>query len=228
MAAVAHVVSTDDMTSTSTLSVTPLTDGEADRIEALALALATAVDVKGNYRPSHSHGVARAAQLIAHGLGFRADALFRIRIAGLVHDVGKLQVPDTILLAPRKLTTDEMDVIQRHPIEGHKTLKALGLHDEARWVLHHHERGDGAGYPTGLAGESIPLGSRILLVADAFDVMCSARPYMTTRSPTQALAELRANETGQFDHHVVDTLARALDAGVQLVRPGRPGRFQLT
>lgn len=199
------------------LLASPLDHGDRDRIEDLAISLAHAVDVKGAYNPSHCHGVARTARIIAHGLGIRGDAVFRIHIAGLLHDVGKLHVPDSILLAPRPLTPDERAVIERHPIEAHKMLQALGLRDEARWVLHHHERGDGAGYPTGLAGDAIPLGSRILLVADAFDVMCSTRAYQLARTPTEAVAELRACQDGQFDRTIVDVLSAALAAGAALV-----------
>lgn len=201
----AAVVEEQDLMSDD-LDVVPLATGERERLEDLARSLAHAVDVKGGYDPSHCLGVARTARLIAHGLGVRGDALFRIWLAGLLHDVGKLQVPDHILLKPGRLTREEMRVVERHPIEAHKMLGALGLDDEARWVLHHHERGDGTGYPTRLAGVSIPLGSRILLVADAYDVMRSRRVYQPARDHHAAIAELRACEGGQFDPTIVDAL----------------------
>lgn len=193
-----------------TLQLEPAPAGlERDRLNTLAHSLAAAVDAKGRYTPSHCHGVARNARLIGHALGHHGDTLFRLHIAGLLHDVGKLTIPDSILLKPTTLTTDERATIQRHPIAAHDMLTSLGLHDEARWVLHHHERGDGHGYPTGLAGTSIPLGSRILLVADAYDVMTTTRTYQHARTPGDALAELRTC-SDQFDTTIVEALATVL------------------
>lgn len=180
------------------------------RLEDIALALAAAVDAKGHYTPSHSHAVARWSMIIGANLGIRGPALTRLRLAGLLHDVGKLHVPDAILLAPRRLTLEEYALVKHHPLAGHAMLLALGLENEARWVMHHHERGDGTGYPTGLAGDAIPLGSRILLVADAFDCMTTTRVYQAAMPVTAALGELQAHAGDQFDPAVVAALVSAV------------------
>lgn len=195
------------------LDVRPLRAGDRERLEAIASAHGEAVDAKGGYVPSHTQGVARLAQVIGAYLGIEGDALFRLRLAGLMHDAGKLRVPDHVLLKTTPLTESDWTSIKGHPHDGHALLVALGLYDEARWVLHHHERGDGTGYPSGLAGESIPFGSRILLVADAYHVMVSGRSYSAAMTPGQAIRELRDNAPGQFDPAIVEALASALLRG---------------
>lgn len=187
----------------------------ADRLDSLAAALAAAVDAKGDYRPSHSQAVARVATALGAQLGIRGTGLVRLRRAGLMHDVGKLQTPDAILLKPGRLASAEYEVIKLHAIAGHTLIAGLGMADEARWVLHHHERADGGGYPSGLAGTAIPLPSRILQVADAFDCMTSTRCYQPARTASWALGELREHAGSQFDPAVVD----ALQASVRSVFP---------
>ena len=205
------------------LRVRPL-NGDRQRIEAMASALADAVDAKGRYHPSHCHSVARLAQVIGAHMGFTGDALFRLRTAGLLHDVGKLRVPDSILLKPDRLTDNEFEAMKRHPVEAHEKIIAAELHDEARWVLHHHERPDGQGYPSGLMGAAIPLGSCIIGVADAFDVMVSHRTYKRAMTRQHAMSELRAHVGTQFNGDVVDALDRALNHGQSLVRTVRGTR----
>jgi polar amino acid transport system substrate-binding protein len=129
-----------------------------------------------------------------------------LTIAGLLHDVGKLQISDTILNKPAALTDAEYDVIKRHPLLGHETLVALGLPDEAKWVLHHHERSDGRGYPSGLVGEEIPIGSRILLAADAWECMTADRPYRLGMSMELASHEMLECTGSQFDPDVAGAL----------------------
>lgn len=184
---------------------------EFERIESMAQALAAAVDHKARYRPSHSQAVAKLAMTIGALMGINGRELARLRLAGLLHDIGKLQIPDSILLKPDALTPSEFAVIERHPVHGHDQLIALGLTDEARWVLHHHERGDGTGYPTGLVGTAIPFASRILAVADAFDCMVTRRTYKEPYSIGQALAELDAGAGTQFDRDVVRVTIDLLD-----------------
>lgn len=187
------------------LHVAPLGDSERERLLGLAFSLAAAVDYKGGYR-AHSQRVAEIAHETAQTLGISGDALFRLTIAGLLHDVGKLQIPDRILLKPSYLTDAEYEHIQRHPVLGHQVLISLGLPDEAKWVLHHHERGDGRGYPSGLIGAQIPFGARILLVADAWDSMRADRPYQAGVPFDAAASELRACAGTQFDTEVVEAL----------------------
>jgi HD-GYP domain-containing protein (c-di-GMP phosphodiesterase class II) len=191
-------------------------DSEAwDRLETMATNLADAVDAKGCYRPSHSHSVARLATTIGAHLGIRGPALTRVRLAGLLHDAGKLQTPDCVLLKPGQLSRTEYDVVKLHVITGHQLLLYLGLPDEARWVLHHHERADGTGYPSGLAGKGIPLGARILQVADAFDCITTDRLYSARKSREWALGELAEHIGDQFDAECVGALTEALTGPIE-------------
>jgi len=177
--------------------------------QTLANALARAVDAKGSYTRSHSQTVSQLVVLIAAELNLDAARLARIRLAGLLHDVGKIGVPDAILSKPGKLTDDEYARMQAHSVLGYEIVSAADLPTEATWVRHHHERYDGRGYPDGLAGEAIPLESRIIFVADAFEAMSSDRPYRKAPGEEYALAELRRHAGTQFDQHIVDALIHA-------------------
>jgi diguanylate cyclase (GGDEF)-like protein/putative nucleotidyltransferase with HDIG domain len=176
----------------------------------LAAALARAVDAKDSYTRSHCQTVSQLASTIAGELGFDGERLNRLRLAGLLHDVGKIGIPDAILNKPSKLTDEEYEQMKRHSLLGFDIVDAAGLHTEARWVRHHHERVDGGGYPDGLAGDEIPLESRIILVADAFEAMTSDRPYRKAPGREFALEELRRGAGSQFDPAVVEALERAL------------------
>jgi diguanylate cyclase (GGDEF)-like protein/putative nucleotidyltransferase with HDIG domain len=179
----------------------------------LSSALARAVDAKDSYTRSHCQTVSQLAATIATELGFTGERLGRMRLAGLLHDVGKIGVPDAILNKPAKLTDSEYAVMQRHSLLGCDIVRAADMPVEARWVRHHHERYDGRGYPDGLAGDAIPLESRIILVADAFEAMTSDRPYRKAPGPDFAVGELRKHAGTQFDPEVVDALCRVLDRG---------------
>jgi diguanylate cyclase (GGDEF)-like protein len=177
----------------------------------LSSALARAVDAKDSYTRSHCQTVSQLCGLIGAELGFEGDRLARVRLAGLLHDVGKIGVPDAILNKPAKLTDDEYEHMKRHSLLGYDIVQAADMEVEAQWVRHHHERFDGAGYPDRLAGEEIPLESRIILVADAFEAMTSDRPYRKAPGQRFALDELRHNAGTQFDPAVVVALTRVLD-----------------
>jgi diguanylate cyclase (GGDEF)-like protein len=175
--------------------------------KALAAALARAVDTKDADARHHSETVSELSVAVARRLGVEGDRLERIRIAGLLHDVGKIGVSDAILQKLVPLTQDERSELEIHVTVGHSILSSAELREEARWVLHHHERFDGTGYPSGLVGEAIPLESRIIAVADAFEAMTGARPYRETMIPDEALAELVRHSGTQFDPECVQALA---------------------
>jgi diguanylate cyclase (GGDEF)-like protein len=172
------------------------------------------VDARDPSTASHSEIVSSLAEAIGLELGLDPDMVERLRLAGLLHDVGKIGLPDAILQAPRALTDDEFAIVRRHPEFGHALLDGLGVEPVDEWVRHHHEHWDGSGYPNGFAGEEIPLGARIILVADAFEAITADRPYRKAQSAEAALAELRRNAGSQFDPDVVAALARHLSAGV--------------
>jgi diguanylate cyclase (GGDEF)-like protein len=179
-------------------------------LRALVTALARAVDAKETGARSHSETVAETCALVAVELGLSPERITRVRLAGLLHDVGKIAVPDDVLLCPGTLTAEAWASVREHVAVGHSIVAGADLDDEAHWILHHHERLDGNGYPDGLAGDAIPLESRIILVADAFEALTAERPYRRRRSAAAALRELERHAGGQFDPQCVAALGRAL------------------
>ena len=176
----------------------------------LATALARAVDAKDSYTRSHCETVAELCVLIAGQLGLDAERVSRVRLAGLLHDVGKIGISDAILQKPAPLTPDEAAVMRTHPDLGAHIVSAAELYEEAEWILHHHERLDGHGYPDNLIGDEVPLESRIIMVADAFEAMTSDRPYRPRRPVEEALAELDRHAGTQFDPACVAALRHVL------------------
>lgn len=184
---------------------------EGDRMAATVRALAMAVDAKDSGTRSHCETVARYTGLIASGLGLEPRHVAELKRAALLHDIGKIGTPDAILSKPSKLTEAERAVIEEHPVLGYRIIRSGGLPEkEARWVLHHHEHVNGSGYPNGLRGDDIPVESRILLVADAFEAMTSDRPYRSAMPTADAIAELRRCAGTQFDPDVVEALIATL------------------
>jgi diguanylate cyclase (GGDEF)-like protein len=180
------------------------------QVRSVTNALARAVDAKDSYTRSHSETVAQLCALIAKELGRQGAAVQQLRVAGLLHDVGKIGIADAILQKPSKLTTDEFEVMKTHTTLGHRIVCGAHLEQEAEWILHHHEQPDGRGYPDGLRGEAVPLEARIILVADAFEAITSDRPYRKGRPVGDALAELERHAGTQFDPRCVDALRRTL------------------
>ena len=175
-----------------------------------AASLARAVDARDVYTGSHSQRVAELAARTARRLGLPEEEVELTRLAASLHDLGKLAIPEEILRKPGPLTEPERMVLERHPQIGFRMLESLGVDPVADWVLHHHERWDGSGYPDGLPGERIPLGARIIFVADAYDAMTSERVYRRRVPAEQAIAELRRCAGSQFDPEIVDALALEL------------------
>jgi putative nucleotidyltransferase with HDIG domain len=160
----------------------------------------------------HSAAVARYAREVARLLGLSEQEQDLIHTAGLFHDIGKFIFPDSILVADRKLTDDEWETVKLHPEQGAKLVRRIeGYGPVADIVLSHHERIDGRGYPYGLSGEQIPLGSRILAAADTYDVMTARDSYRDPVSSEEALAELRRVAGSQLDEMVVDTFVEMIE-----------------
>ena len=175
-----------------------------------AASLAKAVDARDAYTGSHSERVSDLAARIATRLGVDREQVELTRLAASLHDLGKLAIPEEILRKPGPLSETERLVLERHPQIGYRMLESLGVDPVADWVLHHHERWDGTGYPDALEGEDIPLGARIIFVADAYDAMTSERVYRGRLTDDEAIAELARCSGSQFDPEVVATLADEL------------------
>ena len=176
-----------------------------------AAALARAVDVRMAAAHGHSDSVADLAARIGAALGWGPERVGRLRLAAMLHDVGKIAVPEAILRKPARLAEAEMAIVRTHPDAGAEIAARIeGMEAIAPWIRHSHEHVDGSGYPVGLRGEDIPLESRILLVADAFDAMTSDRAYRAAMPVADALAELRRCAGRQFDARCVELLAQAL------------------
>ena len=168
-------------------------------------AMSGALDAKDRYTRGHSDRVAYLSAEIARVLGYSDEEVERVRIAGIVHDVGKIGVPEHVLCKPGRLTDDEFELIKKHPEIGFHILEDIpGLEDILPGVLHHHERYDGKGYPHGLAGDEIPLLARIIGVADTFDAMSSNRAYRAKMARDVVLAEVERCAGTQFDPRVAE------------------------
>jgi diguanylate cyclase (GGDEF)-like protein len=191
---------------------------EAERARTAGLAntvyaLARAVDLKDGYTHQHSARVAQYAAVLARELGMTEEEIEQIRTAGILHDVGKVGVADAVLLKPARLTEDEFLEMQRHSTLGRDIVQGAGMPEIADWVLSLHERWDGCGYPHKLEGEDIPLASRVLGVADAFEAMTSSRLYRRGMPVEKALQELEKSSGEQFDPAVAQRLVDLIRSG---------------
>ena len=174
--------------------------------------LALAVEAKDPYTKGHSERVAFVAIELAKKLSIDARTLERLRIGALLHDIGKIGVPESILLKAGKLTDEEFDIIKKHPAAGETILKPIGfLADILPIVRHHHERYDGRGYPDGLAGEDFPLLARIVQVADTFDAMTSNRPYRDSLAEKTVIKEFKKCSASQFDPAIVEAFLEIIN-----------------
>ena len=170
-------------------------------------ALAAAIEERDNYTHEHSEEVVHLSRGVAMLLGLQVDQAERIAHAALLHDVGKLAVPNEILHKPGPLTPEEWDLMAEHPVAGERILLRIpDLTVIAPVVRHEHEHWDGSGYPDGLEGRLIPIGSRIILACDAYHAMITDRPYRAAMTPAEAAEELRCGAGTQFDPEVVDAL----------------------
>ena len=186
--------------------------------------LTAALDARPGWAGRPSTMIAGAAVELATGLGLPPSEIERIRVASLLHDLGKLAIPEEILTKPGELNDPEWRIVSEHPKIGQVILEQAGaLRDAATIVLHHHEWFDGRGYPHGLAGEEIPVGARIVAIADAYEAMVAGRPYRGAISHQAAIAELRRHGGMQFDPHLVEAFAELFAERMPFVIEGGHG-----
>ena len=184
---------------------------ESSHVELGALlSLAEALDVRDSGSASHCQKVGRFAELTARELGLPPDSVERLRLAGILHDVGRVGIPDELVRKPGPLSESEWAFVRSHPEIGARMVETTDFEDIRAWILLHHERPDGGGYPVGYDWNEVPLEARILGVADAYEAMTSERPYRPARAPDEAAGELRDESGRQFDAQVVDALLRAV------------------
>jgi response regulator RpfG family c-di-GMP phosphodiesterase len=177
-------------------------------------AMVNVLEHRDAYTAGHSQRVTEIALAIAADLGLPDEEREILVLAGPIHDLGKIGIDDSILRKPGKLDADEYDIITSHPEKGIRIIEPLDfLRETIPIILHHHERYDGSGYPHRLRGDNIPMGARIMSVADTFDAMTSSRAYRSARSPEEAYAELRRCSGTQFDPGVVDLFLELAESG---------------
>lgn len=207
------------------LQLARLYDDTSKLFEGVIKVVAGAVDAKDPYTQGHSQRVSEFSVAIAEELGLPQEQIYHIRIGGILHDVGKIGVPDAILKKPDRLTEEEMDEMRQHPTKGYDIMQQEELRwllrDELPALLEHHERLDGRGYPNGLKGEQIHEIGRIVAVADVFDALTSDRPYRAGMSIDDAFAILRRGAGSELDPRCVEALWRARQAGKVLMQRER-------
>jgi len=188
--------------------IRPLLDDED--MEAME-ALAAAADAKESHSKGHSIAVANLSLYLGEELGFSAEELANLRMAALLHDLGRIATPEEILKKREPLRDDEWKIIENHPKLGSRIIRRVQQMDAIiPGVKHHHERYDGKGYPSGLAGKNIPLLARIIAIADAHDAMTTSRPYRDAMSSEDAIEELQKGAGAQFDPDLVDIFLKVL------------------
>ena len=181
-------------------------------------ALADALDAKCDYTAGHSLRVSRFSVVIGKKLGLTDDELRDIELGGILHDIGKIGVPESILWKPDKLNKEEKEIMARHPVKSAQIIGELkGLKRAREYVRHHHEYFDGSGYPDGLAGDDIPIGARLIMVSDAYDAMTTDRPYREAIGHDKAMEELKRMSGKQFDPDVVAALLELVADGGEAI-----------
>lgn len=183
---------------------------EQSKLDKLKL-MAKSLELRDFYTRGHSERAAELAYSVAKTLGLSERMCERIKMACMLHDVGKIGIPDYILGKPEKLSDAEFEIIKTHPVKSEELLKSVkGLREEARWVRHHHEHWDGLGYPDGLSGEQIPLPSRIIAVADIYEALTSDRPYRKAYTKEQAIEMIKQMSGNVLDPKVVEAFLKVM------------------
>jgi putative nucleotidyltransferase with HDIG domain len=178
----------------------------------MMVALSCVVEARDLYTDKHMKDIAEYSVSIAKKLGLSDDDIENIRKAALLHDIGKISVPDHILMKPGKLSEEEMEVIKKHPSNGAKIIEPVEPLKHAKNIIEHHQECfDGTGYPEGLRGKDIPLGARIVAVADAFGAMTTNRPYRKALTVGEAVKELKKCAGTQFDPQLVEVFISILE-----------------
>jgi putative nucleotidyltransferase with HDIG domain len=196
--------------------------------DATLAALSSALDVRDTETEGHARRVVRYMELIAEGLNIPAEQHATLRRGALLHDIGKIGVPDHILRKPGPLTENEWYTMKTHPDLGAKIIANVPFLEEVAVIIRaHHERWDGNGYPEGLAGEQIPLGARIFAVADSFDAMTSDRPYRRGRQLDEALLEIDRCSMTQFDPQVVKAFLAVPIERIEAIHANAPFGLRL-
>lgn len=191
--------------------VKALQEQHKETTEMAARSILHALDLKDKYTFGHSMRVAFYALAVGKEMGLSAEELYKLELASLFHDVGKIGIPDSILLKPARLNEEEFQVMKTHPSKSAEILKGFkDFDDVAQFALHHHERFDGRGYPDGLKGEDIPFFSRIILICDTYDAMTSTRPYRKGLDHEIAFEELEQFAGTQFDPYIVKAFVKSM------------------
>lgn len=213
----AQVIALNDVVTNVTLlnlvqEVAALKSKHKKTCEMAVRAILHALDFKDHYTFGHSMRVAFYSLALGKELGLPEDELYDLELAALFHDIGKIGVPDSVLLKPSRLSETEFDIMKSHPVKSAEILQGFEDFEKiAKYARHHHERFDGKGYPEGLQGEDIPLFSRIILIADTFDAMTSSRPYRKGLPYETAYEELREFSSTQFDPNLVEYFVKAME-----------------
>ena len=199
---------------------------DADGLNPALVSLVDRVEQHDMYTGGHSRRVAWYAGRLAHLIGLADHAAGVARRTGLVHDIGKMIVPEHVLCKKGRLTDRELELMRLHPVLGANILSRMpGMDELAPGVLHHHERWDGAGYPRGLVGPAIPVAARLIFVVDAFDAMTTNRPYGEVLSEEEAMAEIERCSGSQFDPELVLAMRVALEEGLLVQQAAAPDQI---
>ena len=210
------VIQFDAQTTTLTLmsltnKIASLENKQKEICEMAVRSILQALDMKDHYTFGHSMRVAFYCLTLGREIKLNSEELYELELAALFHDIGKIGVPDSVLLKPSRLTQEEFEVMKQHPSKTAEILEGFDVFSHiAKYAKHHHERFDGRGYPDNLKGETIPLYSRIILIADTFDAMTSTRPYRKGLPYETAFLELEKYSGTQFDPKLAESFIHAM------------------